>query len=81
MSLFKNKEEVKNLFKVVDTCSGYVWLEGMDGKKLDLKKPEVRNQVLTVMSMDEINDMELFAHDRYDKWELVGYIAQCRAAA
>ena len=62
-----NITEVDNFLKVVDECSGSVWLESVEGDKINLKSKLSQYIAISALISCEADKLELFCSEYKDE--------------
>lgn len=71
----KNETDVENFIKVVNECSGAVWLESPYGDRFNLKSVLSRYVAISELINDEKEVLELFASNYEDEVKLMKFIS------
>ena len=62
-----NIKEVDNFLKTVNECTGDVWLESMDGNKINLKSKLSQYIAISALISCEADKLELFCSESVDE--------------
>jgi hypothetical protein len=62
-----NITEVNNFLRTVDECTGDVWLESVDGDKINLKSKLSQYVAITALISCESDKLELFCSKHEDE--------------
>ena len=62
-----NIKEVNNFLRTVDECTGDVWLESVDGDKINLKSKLSQYVAISALISCESDKLELFCSKREDE--------------
>ena len=62
-----NIKEVDNFLKTVNECKGDVWLESMDGDKINLKSKLSQYIAISALISCEADKLELFCSEYVDE--------------
>lgn len=71
----KTIEDVNAFIKVIEECTGDVWLESIYGDKYQLKSKLSRYVAIGALLKDEAGSLELFAATQEDRMRLVAFIS------
>ena len=71
----KNIQDVDAFTKVIDECTGAVWLESIYGDKYQLKSKLSQYVAIRALLKDENESLELFAATQEDRMRLVAFIS------
>jgi hypothetical protein len=71
----KNINDVNAFTKVIDACTGDVWLESIYGDKYQLKSKLSQYVAIRALLKDEKESLELFAATQEDRMRLVAFIS------
>ena len=63
----KNIKEVNNFIKTVNECEGDVWLESVDGSKINLKSKMSQYVAIGALISCEADNLELFCSKYEDE--------------
>lgn len=62
-----NIKEVNNFLKTIDECDGEVWLESVDGDKINLKSKLSQYVAISALISCEADNLELFCSSKEDE--------------
>ena len=62
-----NVREVSNFLKTIDECDGDVWLESIDGDKINLKSKLSQYVAISALINCEADNLELFCSRKEDE--------------
>lgn len=62
-----NIKEVNNFLRTVDECTGDVWLESVDGDKINLKSKLSQYVAISALISCEADKLELFCSNQEDE--------------
>ena len=62
-----NIKEVNNFLRTVDECTGDVWLESIDGDKINLKSKLSQYVAISALISCEADKLELFCSKHEDE--------------
>lgn len=62
-----NIGEVNDFLEVVNRCEGDVWLQSVDGDKINLKSSLSQYVAIAELIKDEGNNLELFCSNQVDE--------------
>ena len=65
-----NIKEVDNFLKTVDECTGSVWLESVEGDKINLKSKLSQYIAISALISCEADKLELFCSKHEDEEKL-----------
>lgn len=71
----KNINDVNAFTKVIEECTGDVWLESIYGDKYNLKSKLSQYVAIGALLRDEKESLELFAATQEDRMRLVAFIS------
>ena len=71
----KTIEDVNAFTKVIEECTGDVWLESIYGDKYQLKSKLSQYVAIGALLKDESGSLELFAATQEDRMGLVAFIS------
>jgi hypothetical protein len=71
----KNINDVNAFTKVIEECTGDVWLESIYGDKYNLKSKLSQYVAIGALLKDEKESLELFAATQEDRMRLVAFIS------
>ena len=69
-----NITEVNNFLKVVNECKGDVWLESIDGDKINLKSKLSQYIAISALISCESDRLELFCSEYVDEARLLKFL-------
>lgn len=72
----RNIEEVSAFLADVDACNGDVWLESVDGAKLNLKSKMSQYIAIGALLRDKDEDLELFCSNKEDEQKFFKYFKE-----
>lgn len=64
---FTNIKEINNFLKTVDECEGEVWIESVDGDKINLKSKLSQYVAISALISCEADSLELFCSRTEDE--------------
>lgn len=71
-----NIKEVDNFLKTVNECKGDVWLESMDGDKINLKSKLSQYIAISALISCEADKLELFCSEAADETRFYNFFSE-----
>ena len=76
-----NIRELQEFLAIVNSCEGSVWLESIDGDKLNLKSNLSQYVALGALLEQKGDELELYCTSREDEAKFIGFFRNYPATA